>query len=64
MSEYELISAIRYNVVQGRRNKDDEELEEDMVGQPGVVELVQEALEKNVLVIDNRHICGKIKYTS
>lgn len=64
MSEYELISAIRYNVVQGRRNKDDEGLEEDMVGPPGVVELVQEALEKNVLVIDNRHICGKIKYTS
>lgn len=52
MTEDGLIQAIRYNVLQGRRDKDDEGLEEDMVGQPGVVELVQQALEKGVPVKD------------
>lgn len=52
MREHELISAIRYNVLQGRRNKDDEGLEEDLIGWPGVEELVKEALEKNVPVQD------------
>jgi len=50
VSENDLISAIRYNVLQGRRNKDDEGLEDDMIGQPGVEELVKEALEKEVPV--------------
>ncbi len=52
MSEKELIQAIRYNVLQGRRNKDDEGLEDDLIGQPGVEELVKEALDKNVPVQD------------
>ena len=52
MSESELISAIRYNVLQGRRDKDDEGLEDDLVGEPGVEELVKEALQKEVPVHD------------
>ena len=50
MMEHELIKAIRYNVLQGRRNKDDEGLEDDLVGQPGVAELVKEALVKGLPV--------------
>lgn len=52
MMEHELIKAIRYNVLQGRRNKDDEGLEDDLVGQPGVAELVKEALVKGLPVKD------------
>ncbi|MFC1954535.1 corrinoid protein [Chloroflexota bacterium] len=43
-----LIEQIRENVIQGRVNKDDEGLEEGMVGQPAVIELVEESLAKNV----------------
>ena len=43
-----LIDLIRENVIQGRVTKDDEGLEEGMVGQPAVVELVGEALAKNI----------------
>lgn len=52
MTEIELINAIRYNVIQGRRNKDDEGLEDDLVGQPGVIELVKEAIERGLPVKD------------
>ncbi len=41
----ELIEQIVNNVLQGRRNKDDEGIEEGMAGDPGVAELVQEALD-------------------
>ncbi len=43
-----LIEQIVENVLQGRRNKDDEGIEEDYSGQPGVAELVQEALDKGI----------------
>ncbi len=43
-----LIDLIRENVIQGRVTKDDEGLEEGMVGQPAVTELVEEALAKNI----------------
>lgn len=43
-----LIESIVENVLQGRRNKDDEGIEEDYTGQPGVAELVQEALDNGV----------------
>ena len=43
-----LINFIRENVIQGRVTKDDEGLEEGMVGQPAVTELVEEALSKNI----------------
>ena len=43
-----IIDAIRENVIQGRVTKDDEGLEEGMVGQPAVTELVEEALAKSI----------------
>ena len=45
-----LIDSIRDNVIQGRVTKDDEGLEEGMAGQPAVIELVEEALAKNLNV--------------
>ncbi|MFZ5633003.1 MAG: cobalamin B12-binding domain-containing protein [Bacillota bacterium] len=48
----ELVNAIKFNVIQGRRNKDDEGLEEDLTGRPGVRELVQEALNAGAPVRD------------
>lgn len=44
----ELIEKIVENVLQGRRNKDDEGIEEGMVGDPGVAELVEEALNSGI----------------
>ena len=46
----DIIALIRENVIQGRVTKDDEGLEEDMTGKPGVTELVEEALEKGINV--------------
>jgi len=43
-----IIEKIRENVIQGRVTKDDEGLEEGMVGQPAVTELVEEALAQNM----------------
>ncbi len=43
-----IIDTIRENVIQGRVTKDDEGLEDGMVGQPAVTELVEEALAKNM----------------
>jgi len=43
-----LIDSIRDNIIQGRVTKDDEGLEEGMVGEPAVVELVEEALAENL----------------
>ena len=48
----DIISLIRENVIQGRVNKDDEGMDEGMVGQPGVSELVEEALAQGVSVED------------
>ncbi len=44
----DLIDQIVNNVLQGRRNKDDEGIEEGMAGDPGVAELVQEALDNGI----------------
>ncbi len=44
----DLIDQIVNNVLQGRRNKDDEGIEEGMAGEPGVAELVQEALDNGI----------------
>ncbi len=46
----DIISLIRENVIQGRVTQDDEGLDEGMVGQPGVTELVNQALAQNVSV--------------
>ena len=40
----DIISLIQENVIQGRMTKDDEGIAEEMVGQPGVTELVEKAL--------------------
>ena len=47
-----IISLIRENVIQGRVTRDDEGLEEGMVGQPAVSELVEEALASDLSVSD------------
>ena len=47
MSE-DIIAALKENVIQGRKTQDDEGIEEDMSGKPGVLELTQAALEKNI----------------
>ncbi len=51
MSE-DIISLIRENVIQGRVTKDDEGADEDMVGQPGVSELIDKALASDISVED------------
>jgi 5-methyltetrahydrofolate--homocysteine methyltransferase len=52
----DLIESIVENVLQGRRNKSDEGIEEGAVGQPGVAELVKDALNSgigtNVILLD------------
>lgn len=45
MHKEELIEKISFNVIQGRIDKEDEGFDEGLEGQPGVIELVQEALE-------------------
>jgi len=47
MSE-DIIALLKENVIQGRKTKDDEGVDENMVGTPGVLELTQLALEKKV----------------
>lgn len=42
----ELVDKIVDNVLQGRRNQEDEGIEEDYAGEPGVAELVQKALDE------------------
>jgi 5-methyltetrahydrofolate--homocysteine methyltransferase len=51
MSE-DIIDLIKENVIQGRVTRDDEGMEEGMAGQPGVTELVEEALATEVDVSD------------
>jgi 5-methyltetrahydrofolate--homocysteine methyltransferase len=48
----DIISLIRENVIQGRITKDDEGMDEGMVGQPGVTELVEQALASGLHVRD------------
>jgi 5-methyltetrahydrofolate--homocysteine methyltransferase len=59
----DIISLIRENVIQGRVTKDDEGLDEGMVGQPGVVELTEEALALglNVRDIINEGLTGAME---
>lgn len=46
------INLIRENVIQGRITKDDEGMDEGMVGQPGVTELVEQALAEGLSIQD------------
>lgn len=40
----DILMLIQENVVQGRINQDDEGIDEEMMGQPGVIELIEQAL--------------------
>jgi len=51
MSE-DIIALIKKNVIQGRRTKDDEGLDDDIAGTPGVVELTQMALDQKIAPAD------------
>jgi 5-methyltetrahydrofolate--homocysteine methyltransferase len=48
----DIISLIQENVIQGRMTKDDEGINEGMVGQPGVTELVEKALASGLSIKD------------
>ena len=56
MKSEEVIELIRENVIHGRVDKDDEGLDEGMVGKPGAKELTQLALQQGIdptVIIDN-----------
>jgi 5-methyltetrahydrofolate--homocysteine methyltransferase len=48
MDKQELLKAIAFNVVQGRVEAEDEGFDDGLEGQPGVTELVNQALEDDV----------------
>ncbi|MDQ7782404.1 MAG: corrinoid protein [Desulfomonilaceae bacterium] len=48
MDERELIENIAYNVIQGRVEAEDEGIDQGLEGQPGVTELVGQAIEQGV----------------
>lgn len=48
MTNEDTLRKIEVNVIQGRRNADDEGLDEDLSGTPGVVELVRDALSEGI----------------
>jgi len=43
-----ILDEIKKNLIEGRVDSEDEGFEEEMIGQPGVTELVQQALDENV----------------
>jgi len=59
----DIINLIRDNVIQGRTNSEDEGLEEGMAGQPGVCELVTEAINSEINIADiiDRGLTGGMK---
>jgi 5-methyltetrahydrofolate--homocysteine methyltransferase len=48
MDDKELVEKIAFNVIQGRVESEDEGIDQGLEGQPGVTELVEQALEENV----------------
>ena len=48
----DVINLIKENVIQGRITKDDEGMDEGMVGQPGVTELIEQALASGLHIRD------------
>ena len=48
MNENEFVEKIAFNVIQGRVEAEDEGIEESLEGQPGVTELVEQAIEQGV----------------
>lgn len=50
MSEAELLASIKQNTILGRVDEEDEGFEGDMEGQPGVTELIEQALAQKIPV--------------
>ncbi len=50
MNEQELLASIKQNTILGRVDEQDEGFDGDMEGQPGVTELVEQALEQKIPV--------------
>ncbi|MFC1892455.1 B12-binding domain-containing protein [Chloroflexota bacterium] len=48
----DIINRIRENVIQGRLTQDNEGMDEDLVGQPGVSELIDQALALGISIKD------------
>jgi 5-methyltetrahydrofolate--homocysteine methyltransferase len=48
----DIIGLIQENVIQGRMTKDDEGIDEEMIGQPGVTELIEKALASDLTIKD------------
>jgi len=48
MTEGEIIAQLKENVIQGRRNQQEEGIDDKLTGTPGVVELTKLALEENI----------------
>jgi 5-methyltetrahydrofolate--homocysteine methyltransferase len=44
----DIIATIKENVIQGRKTQEDVGIDDSLAGTPGVVELTQQALEKNI----------------
>jgi 5-methyltetrahydrofolate--homocysteine methyltransferase len=44
----DIIAILKENVIQGRKSLEDEGIDEDLTGTPGVVELTQSALDNNI----------------
>ena len=59
----DIIGLIRENIIQGRATRDDEGLDEDMVGQPGATELIEQALASGISVSDiiNQGLTGAME---
>ncbi len=52
MTEKDVIAQLKENVIQGRKTQQDEGINEELSGTPGVVELTHLALEKNIPPVD------------
>jgi 5-methyltetrahydrofolate--homocysteine methyltransferase len=48
MTEEDIIAQLKENVIQGRKTKEDEGIDEELTGTPGVIELTQMALDKKI----------------
>jgi 5-methyltetrahydrofolate--homocysteine methyltransferase len=48
MTEDDIIARLKENVIQGRKTQDEEGIDEELSGTPGVVELTRLALEKKI----------------
>ncbi|MDZ7723524.1 MAG: B12-binding domain-containing protein [candidate division KSB1 bacterium] len=44
----EILEKIKQNVIEGRIDSEDEGFDGDLEGEPGVIELVEQALEQNI----------------